>query len=67
MSCSHCNSTGSLRKQMDGCLDCPHCDTASKRSALEGWAKAHGIKCDSVELYLIYRHGVIDARAGSRK
>lgn len=37
MTCSACNDTGSLSKDVDGMLDCPHCDVARERVRLNVW------------------------------
>lgn len=55
--CAHCADTGSLSKDLDGYLDCTHCDVAQERSALEAWADAQYVECYSADLWLIYQHG----------
>ncbi|MCG2586533.1 hypothetical protein [Massilia sp. TS11] len=58
MSCLHCDDTGSLSKSLDGALDCPHCEAAPERAALNAWAKRELCsKVDEAELYLIYVRG----------
>lgn len=39
MTCTFCNDTGSLSKDVCGFLDCTHCPAASERVDLERWYK----------------------------
>jgi hypothetical protein len=56
--CDHCNDTGSLSKDLDGFLDCAHCDIAAERAKLEAWADAQGLDCYySAHLWQVYQHG----------
>lgn len=58
MSCAHCDNTGSLSKDLDGDLDCAHCDVATERTLLEAWAKKNQVKYSfESDLWLIYQHG----------
>jgi hypothetical protein len=56
--CSHCNDTGSLTKDLDGYLDCTHCDIAEQRTELEQWVVKHAKHCDDfTAAWLIFQHG----------
>jgi len=59
MNCTHCNDTGSLSKELDGYLDCVHCDVAEQRAALDTWASTacQHAPSASAERWMIYRHG----------
>ncbi len=58
MTCAHCNDTGSLSKDLDGDLDCIHCDIAQERAGLEAWAARTRLLYGSESsLWLIYQHG----------
>lgn len=58
MKCCHCNDTGSLSKDLEGDLDCAHCDIAVERVALEKWAAQTRLMYGSESsLWLIYQHG----------
>lgn len=57
MSCTHCNDTGSLSKNLHGYLDCTHCDTAEERVAVNIWADRAAPYVDQVDAWLIYQHG----------
>ena len=58
MNCIHCADTGSLSKDIDGYLDCAHCDVAEERTALEQWVLKHAKNCDDFSAaWLIYQHG----------
>lgn len=63
MTCTHCNDTGSLSKDVDGYLDCGRCDTAQERAALTAWADKHAPDCPSWDLWAIYQHGKAAAAA----
>lgn len=56
MNCSQCNDTGSLSRDLHGCLDCPHCDIADERVAVEAWVKQYTC-ADTVDAWLIYLRG----------
>lgn len=56
MTCSQCNDTGSLSKNLWGDLDCPHCDIADERVAVEKWVRQHTC-ADTVDAWLIYQRG----------
>ena len=56
--CEHCNDTGSLSKDIDGFLDCPHCDVAIERAGLEQWARRELAAASGLAaMWLIYQHG----------
>jgi hypothetical protein len=56
--CEHCNDTGSLSKDIDGFLDCPHCDAAIERAGLEQWAGRELTQHSGLAaMWLIYQHG----------
>lgn len=57
MTCVHCNDTGSLSKDIDGFLDCTHCDVAAERVMVEHWAREHAPDCPSWDLWPIYLQG----------
>jgi transcription elongation factor Elf1 len=57
MTCTHCNDTGSLSKDIEGFFDCGHCSVAGERTALEAWADANHVECYSADLWRIYQHG----------
>ena len=59
MTCAHCNGTGSLSKQLDGYLDCVHCDAAEERAKLESWSKGQLAVAPSAAAWawMIYLHG----------
>lgn len=58
MNCKHCNDTGSLSKDLDGYLDCAHCDVAEERAALEAWVIKNARNCDDMTAaWLIHQHG----------
>jgi hypothetical protein len=63
MTCTFCNNTGSLSKDVDGFLDCTHCDVAEERVVLEHWAGQQKLDCGLAALWAIYQHG--KAAAGS--
>lgn len=58
MTCTHCNNTGSLSKDLGGYLDCGHCDVAEERAKLEAWAvemmTQHGA---TAAMWLVFQHG----------
>jgi hypothetical protein len=59
MKCAKCDDTGSLSKDLHGYLDCPFCEVADERTALDDWASfatQHAPNA-SVERWLIYQHG----------
>jgi ferredoxin-like protein FixX len=66
MKCSHCNDTGSLSKDLDGFLDCTHCDVATERAKLEAWAfelmAKHGA---TGAMWLVFQHGKAATAAGA--
>jgi len=55
--CTQCNDTGSLSKDIDGHLDCPHCDVAIERAGLEQWAGRQRLDCGLAAMWAIYQHG----------
>jgi len=55
--CTECNDTGSLSKDINGDLDCIHCDVAIERAGLEQWASREKLACDLAAMWLIYQHG----------
>lgn len=57
--CDHCDGTGSLSKQLEGLLDCAHCDAARTRVLLEGWCRTYIPRgaSQSTAAWLIYQHG----------
>jgi hypothetical protein len=57
--CSHCADTGSLSKELEGQLDCGHCEAADDRVALEAWCNENIPKgsSKSAAAWLIYQHG----------
>lgn len=58
MSCAHCNDTGSLSKDVDGFLDCPHCGVAAERDGLEQWAgRELADHSGLASMWLIYQRG----------
>jgi hypothetical protein len=57
MTCEHCNDTGSLSKDVEGFLDCTHCETASERVMLESWAGKQKLDCGLAALWAVYQHG----------
>jgi hypothetical protein len=58
MNCIHCADTGSLSKDLEGDLDCPYCDVAIERVALEDWAARTRLLYGSESsLWLIYQYG----------
>lgn len=62
--CAQCNDTGSLSKDLEGYLDCSHCDVATERAALEAWAARERIQYGSESsIWLIYQHGKAAAAA----
>jgi len=61
MSCPYCNDTGSLSKDLDGYLDCVHCDVAEERAQLEAWAAEHAPDCPTWDLWPIYQRGKVAA------
>lgn len=65
MICQHCNNTGSLSKDIDGHLDCGHCDTARERADLNAWAAAHlkHVSSASAERWALYLYGQAAAAA----
>lgn len=68
MNCARCDDTGSLSKDLDGELDCAHCDVATERVALEAWARKEGVQYGSeTSIWQVYQHGKAAATAGSVK
>lgn|GEM_PF-4881333 len=56
MSCSACDDTGSLSKNITGFLDCP-CGVADERMRVEAWARRNAPSAGLIDLWLIYQHG----------
>ncbi len=56
--CTHCENTGSLSKDLDGYLDCTHCEVASTRALIEAkaakWAKTFSL---DAMLWLAFQQG----------
>lgn len=58
MNCVYCSDTGSLSRDLEGELDCVHCDVAQERAALEAWAARERILYGTESsIWLIYQHG----------
>jgi hypothetical protein len=62
MTCTHCNDTGSLTKELWGDLNCAYCSSAVERAALGDWLKqrqrADDIgHVDYIDAWTIYQHG----------
>lgn len=59
MKCGTCDDTGSLSRNVEGLLDCTHCDVAHTRVFLEAWCRTYIPKgaSQSTAAWLIYQHG----------
>lgn len=57
MSCTHCNDTGSLSKELWGYLDCAHCEVAEERMRVESWARRATPGVMAHDVWTIYQHG----------
>jgi len=59
MNCDRCDDTGSLSKDPEGYLDCPHCEVADERAELERWASKELKKSAGARTWVwtIYQHG----------